>query len=100
MYIVRSCRIEKYYIGSTADLESRVAHHNGPDAGWTKRYQPWTVVYIEEHETRGEAMRRERFLKSKAGIAEKMRILEEAKRNPYGLIRRLRSIRIRFLPCP
>ena len=56
MYILRSCRTEKYYVGSSMDLEIRLARHNGPDAGWTKRYQPWTVVCREEYETRGEAV--------------------------------------------
>jgi putative endonuclease len=84
VYILESLRVGRYYVGSSGNVEERLKKHNSDDAGWTRRYQPWKLIYTEEYETRGEAVRRERFLKSKEGISEKLRILEAVKRNPYG----------------
>ena len=85
VYFLRSVKKpDRFYVGSSGDLENRIKKHNSPEAGWTKRYQPWKVVYTEIFATCGEAVGRERFLKSKEGIAEKLRILELVKRNPYG----------------
>ena len=69
VYILRSRSAEKYYVGSTQDINRRLELHNGPRARWTKRYQPWEVVYDEEFETRGDALRREHELKRLKGIA-------------------------------
>ena len=68
VYILRSCTGERYYVGSTDELEKRIAEHNGPHARWTKRFQPWVLVHSERFATRGEAMTRERQLKSLKGI--------------------------------
>ena len=85
MYFLESLKkAEQYYIGSSGNLEHRLQKHNSREAGWTKRYQPWKVIYTEVFATRGEAVRRERYLKSKEGIAEKLQIIEAVKRNPYG----------------
>ncbi|MFQ5798898.1 MAG: GIY-YIG nuclease family protein [Bacteroidota bacterium] len=69
VYILKSERAERYYIGSTEDFATRLVVHNGPRARWTKRFQPWRVVHTEEFVLRGEALKRERFLKSLKAIA-------------------------------
>ena len=67
-YILQSESTERYYIGSTDNLDRRVAQHN--DAGYkgsktTKRFKgPWKLVYAESSQTRAEAMSREREIKS------------------------------------
>jgi len=48
------------YIGSTADLETRVRRHQEGKAGWTRPRGPWELVEFETFETRSEAMRREK----------------------------------------
>ncbi len=60
---------ESIYIGSTDNLEKRLENHNDPTrVGWTRKRGPWKLIYKEDYETRSEAMRREKFLKSlKAG---------------------------------
>ena len=73
VYILKSKLIEKYYIGSTNNFEVRIRQHNGKKAGWTKRYQPWMVVYTELTATRAQAMRIEKYLKS---LKNKKRIIE------------------------
>ncbi len=59
------------YIGQTSDLEMRLRQHNDPDCKLTmhtkRRAGPWKLVYYETFETRAEAMRREKQLKSGKG---------------------------------
>ncbi len=68
VYVLRSLKSDRMYIGFTRDLPVRVAHHNGPKARWTRRFQPWELVHHEEFGTRAEAVRRERYLKGLKGV--------------------------------
>jgi putative endonuclease len=77
VYILKSQVRDRYYIGSSEDVERRVREHNGSRARWTGRYQPWELLHKEEFDTRGEAVKREHFLKRCKGIGRK---LEELKR--------------------
>ena len=47
-YILR-CADDSYYVGSTFDLEQRVAQHNSPDEGaiYTRHRQPVRVAWSE-----------------------------------------------------
>ena len=57
-----------YYTGSTEDLERRLSEHNNKSKSfWTKRGSNWEVIYSEEFESRQEAMKRERWMKSGHG---------------------------------
>ena len=48
MYILK-CSDNTYYIGSTTNLELRIAEHNqGEGAEYTKRRLPVQLVYFEE----------------------------------------------------
>ncbi|NOX16946.1 MAG: GIY-YIG nuclease family protein [Chlorobi bacterium] len=71
-YILKSEKADVYYIGSTEDVLKRLEVHNSPKARWTKKYQPWVLEYHEEFETRSEAVKRERFLKSLKGVKRKL----------------------------
>ena len=63
VYILR-CSDGSLYIGSTADLDMRVARHNrGDGCAFTARRTPVTLLYSESHATRTQAMSRERRLK-------------------------------------
>ncbi|MBN2064422.1 MAG: GIY-YIG nuclease family protein [Sedimentisphaerales bacterium] len=58
----------KYYIGHTDNLERRLSEHNSPECGsgkFTHKNGPWKLIWSEKHNTRSEAMVRERFIKSK-----------------------------------
>jgi putative endonuclease len=74
VYIIQSQRFDKYYIGSTSDIEKRIEFHNSRRARYTKRYQPWVLRHIEEYNSRAEAVRRERELK---GVKDVRRVLEQ-----------------------
>ena len=77
VYILKSEIVEKFYIGSTSDLDKRIKLHNSPRARWTKKYQPWVLIYSEEFISRSEAMKRETFLKSLKGIEKKLDLIKE-----------------------
>ncbi len=70
VYILESEKSGRHYIGSTANLERRLAEHNEGKVKSTKRYRPWKIIYTEEFSTKTEALKRERKIKSyKGGIA-------------------------------
>ena len=79
VYILKSKVADVYYIGSTQDVLKRIEVHNSSRAKWTKRYQPWFLEYSEDYETRSEAVKRERFLKSQKGIGKKLLQLRQGK---------------------
>ena len=70
-YILQNEATGKLYKGQTSDLPSRVVRHNTHEAGsmryTSKQKGPWRLIYSEEHATRSEAMKREKFLKSGQG---------------------------------
>ena len=71
VYILRSETTGRIYIGHTSDLKRRLREHNDSQLGksrYTRKQKgPWRLVYSEEKESRGDAMRRERFLKGGQG---------------------------------
>jgi len=75
VYILRSLRNGKLYIGHTNNLDRRVwQHKEGRGSQFTDQNGPWKLVYKEEHPDRVCAARRERYLKSVAGSREKKRL--------------------------
>ena len=64
-YIIYSTKIDKYYIGSTEDLNWRLERHNMGWGKYTKRGIPWKMVYFEKYKTKTEALRREKEIKNK-----------------------------------
>lgn len=60
------CADGTYYCGWTKDLQRRVDMHNkGRGARYTRSRRPVSLVYFEEQESQGDAMRREHELKKK-----------------------------------
>ena len=62
-YILQSEKTTQLYIGQTNNLLDRLARHNGNRNKWTKGKEPWKLIYVKENETRGEAMKLEKWLK-------------------------------------
>ncbi len=62
-YILYSEKSDKYYIGSTGDLEGRLQRHNTSNHGFTSNGKPWKIMYFETFETKQEAITREFQLK-------------------------------------
>jgi putative endonuclease len=68
VYVIYSDTIGRKYIGQTEDLERRINEHNNGLLGvYTKNKGPWRLVYFEQYQTRSEAMKREKELKTGKG---------------------------------
>ncbi|RMH60821.1 MAG: GIY-YIG nuclease family protein [Calditrichaeota bacterium] len=65
VYILYSDSIDRYYIGSTENLDWRLERHNAGWGKYTKRGIPWRIVYTESHENKTAAQKRERQIKKK-----------------------------------
>ncbi|KAB2941045.1 MAG: GIY-YIG nuclease family protein [Hyphomicrobium sp.] len=64
VYILASKRNGTLYVGVTSDLYGRIVEHrDGLVPGFTKRYGIAMLVYFEEHDDIGEAIRREKRIK-------------------------------------
>jgi putative endonuclease len=64
VYLVR-CNDSTLYCGISNDVQNRVATHNaGKGARYTKTRRPVALMYIEEVGTMGQALKREREIKS------------------------------------
>jgi putative endonuclease len=70
VYVLYSSQFDKIYIGQTASLISRFHSHNFlANKGWTVKFRPWEVVYVEFFNARSSALKREKELKSGKGRA-------------------------------
>ena len=75
VYILRSLKNNKLYIGQTNNLGRRIEDHNtGCGSKYTRQNGPWILVYSESHPDRISAVRREHFLKSTRGSLEKKQL--------------------------
>jgi putative endonuclease len=66
-YVLKSLKDKLRYIGSGANVNERLRRHNKGDYKFTKGHRPWQLIYHENFETRSEAMKPEKFLKSGQG---------------------------------
>jgi putative endonuclease len=58
------CTDGSYYTGHAKDVEKRFEmHKKGRGARYTRMHEPEKLVYLEQFESRGEAMKRERQIK-------------------------------------
>ena len=64
VYIIL-CKDGSYYTGYAEDVKCRVElHKKGQGARYTRMHKPEKIVYVEEFDSRSEAMKREREIKS------------------------------------
>ena len=70
IYILFSLKTNKYYVGSTDDLQGRLKHHNAGSTPSTKSGAPdWEIRYTETVPDRTAALMHElEIKKKKAGI--------------------------------
>ena len=55
------------YVGITNDLKNRIDRHNKGYERTTKPYRPFRLLLCESYQTRQEARKREKYLKSGYG---------------------------------
>ena len=65
VYVLHSSKLEKYYVGSTNDIEDRLYRHNSGQSAFTKTGIPWVLIHTEERATRAEAVRLEMCIKKR-----------------------------------
>ena len=64
VYILKSSINNDIYIGSTENIEKRLAKHNRGEVQSTKAYRPWEMMQVEIFPSRQEARKRELRIKS------------------------------------
>jgi len=74
VYVLRSLRTGRRYVGFCEELQERLRRHNAGDTKSTRTGVPWVMVYSEPFKTRIEAIRRERYFKTGRGREELERI--------------------------
>ena len=74
VYVLRSTKTGRRYVGSCEDIAERVRRHNSGHSNSTRSGTPWILVHSESFPTRAEAVQRERYYKSGRGRDELDRI--------------------------
>ncbi|NLZ96271.1 MAG: GIY-YIG nuclease family protein [Bacteroidales bacterium] len=63
VYIIQSEVDNTYYKGFTENPENRIWQHNNGKSRYTSKKIPWKLVYLEEYQTKREALIREKQIK-------------------------------------
>ncbi len=63
VYLLKSLKKERVYVGYSGDLRVRVEAHNLGKVRSTKYYRPWRLVYYESYLNQHDATKREKQLK-------------------------------------
>jgi predicted GIY-YIG superfamily endonuclease len=69
VYILFSESGNRFYVGSTENIDSRLALHNSGKVFATKPYAPWTLEWYAGFQTRNKATAFEKYLKTGSGRA-------------------------------
>lgn len=64
-YIIYSAKLDKFYIGHTENLETRLDQHNSGISSYIAKASDWQLVYSEPHPSRELARKREIEIKKK-----------------------------------
>jgi len=67
-YILYSSKLRRFYKGSCADVELRLARHNSGGENATAAGRPWRLIWFTEKESRSEAVKLELKLKNLSAI--------------------------------
>jgi len=77
VYVLKSLKDFRYYIGQTEDLDARIKKHNSGCVKSTKNRMPLVLIKKEIFDTRGEARKRENYLKKLKGGNEFKKIINK-----------------------
>jgi putative endonuclease len=67
VYVLRSGKTGRHYVGSCEDLNDRLRRYNAGESKGTKHGIPWTLLHAENVAIRSAAMTRERDFKTGRG---------------------------------
>lgn len=66
VYVLKD-ELKHLYTGYTSDIEKRIWEHNNKITKSTRKGKNWKIVYTKNFNTKNEAIKYERFLKSGKG---------------------------------
>ena len=68
VYILYSHKYNKTYVGFTSNLIERFKSHNSiGTSGYTIKFRPWIVIYVDFFNNKSEALKKEKYFKSGIG---------------------------------
>jgi putative endonuclease len=67
VYVLRSIKDGRFYVGYTANLRRRLPEHNAGMVASTKHRTPFKLIYYEACTQQADALKRERYLKTTYG---------------------------------
>jgi putative endonuclease len=67
VYVLRSSKNGRFYVGMTTNLERRLTEHNDGKTKSTKGFIPWELFFVEKYFTQVEARSREKYLEGGLG---------------------------------
>ncbi len=68
VYVLYSEKHHKTYTGYSQDPQQRLLSHNElSKKGWTIKFRPWKIVHVEVFQSKQDAIKREKFLKTGKG---------------------------------
>ena len=65
VYIIYSAKLDRFYVGHTENVETRLGQHNTRFSTFTSKASDWILVYTEEYPERKSAHLRELEIKKK-----------------------------------
>lgn len=67
VYVLISLKDQKFYVGYSANVDQRLKDHANGNVVSTKDRRPLELIYIEYHNNKYDALRRERYFKTSKG---------------------------------
>ena len=83
VYILKSVRDKRFYVGHTNNLLRRLKEHNSGGTSSLKGRGPYKLVYYEKVQTRENAILKEKYFKSGSGRERRLSLLADF---PHELI--------------
>jgi len=77
VYILLSLKDNKYYIGSSSNIDERLVFHNSGRQRSTKNRIPFVLIYSEELTEKAVALKREKQIKNYKGGEAFKRLVEK-----------------------
>lgn len=78
VYVLKSLRDERLYVGRTDDLRERMKEHNAGKTWTTKRMLPIKLIFYEAFLDKEDAIRRERYFKTSKGKLSLKQIIRDS----------------------
>ena len=86
VYIIYSCKLDRYYKGVSANPVLRTSYHNRGDTKSTKHTGDWVLVFSQSFNTKTEALKFERRLKRSKSIKTVRRCIADSRNQVHELL--------------